>query len=429
MTTPRPSMIKLKPPQWEVFNSNARFRMLVAGRRFGKTFLSLVELCRAAWSPGSLAWYVAPTYKQAKRIAWKPLKEMTRPYWLSPPNDGDLRIELVTGGTICLRGADNYDSLRGDGLDFLILDEYASIAKEAWPEVLRPALADKQGKALFIGTPRGYNHFYDMYQDAKNRPGWATFQFTTEEGGNVKPDELASATQELDERTYRQEFQASFENLTGGLVYYAFDRQRNVAPQRFNPQLPLFWSLDFNINPMCSVIGQINGKYLNILAESVLPDSNTRAACEAFLERISQWQSYSGLPPQVHIYGDASGNNRQTASSRTDWQMVMDFFKTLPIKTERRVPSSNPPVKDRVNCLNSKLRNQAGQCQLWIDPSCKQLITDLERVHWKTDSNGNTIYEIDKSDPSRSHLSDALGYCVSREFGMHPTVNLTSFGR
>ena len=140
-------MIRLKPPQWSVFRSGARFRVLVAGRRFGKTYLALTELCQAAWSPGRLAWYVAPTYKQAKRIAWKPLKQMTRPYWASKPNETDLRIELISGGTICLRGADNYDSLRGDGLDFLVLDEYASIAREAWPEVLRPALADKQGRA------------------------------------------------------------------------------------------------------------------------------------------------------------------------------------------------------------------------------------------------------------------------------------------
>ena len=99
-------MVRLKPPQAVVFTCDQRFRILVAGRRFGKTFLALVELCRAAWAPGRLAWYVGPTYKQAKRISWKPLKELTRPYWASKPNETDLRIELVSGGTICLRGAD-----------------------------------------------------------------------------------------------------------------------------------------------------------------------------------------------------------------------------------------------------------------------------------------------------------------------------------
>jgi hypothetical protein len=135
--------VALKLLQWTVFLCNQRFRVLVAGRRWGKTFLALVELCQAAWGPGRIAWYVAPTYKQAKRIAWKPLKQMTKPYWAAKPNETDLTIALTSGGTISLRGADDYDSLRGEGLDFVVLDEYASMAPEAWTEVLRPALADK----------------------------------------------------------------------------------------------------------------------------------------------------------------------------------------------------------------------------------------------------------------------------------------------
>ena len=412
-------MIHLKPPQWAVFNSDARFRALVAGRRFGKTYLSQVELCRAAWGKGRLAWYVGPTYKQAKRIVWKPLKEMTRPYWASQPNETDLRIELITGGTICVRGADNYDSLRGDGLDFLVLDEYASIAREAWLEVLRPALADRQGKALFIGTPRGYNHFYELYQAAQNQPNWATFQFTTEEGGNVPKEEILSATHELDERTFRQEFQASFENLGVGLVYFAFDRRKDVQPIRYNPKLPLFWSLDFNVNPMCSVIGQRDGDRVHVLAELVLPDSNTWAACEAFLNRIGEFSQLSPFT-KIQVYGDATGSGRQTAASRTDWQIVRDFFKRYPYQVEYRVASTNPPVRDRTNCLNARLCNQAGERRLLIHPDSKQLIQDLERVHWRSDANGNMLSEIDKSDPARSHASDALGYMIAQDFAMRP---------
>src|SRR6266566_2954315 len=137
--------IRLRPAQSTVFCSNQRFRILVAGRRFGKTFLALVELCRAAWGPGRTVWYVAPTYKQAKRITWAPLKQMTRAYWAAKPNESDLRIELISGGSIALRGADNYDALRGDGLDFIVHDEYASMAPPAWSEVLRPAPSDRRG--------------------------------------------------------------------------------------------------------------------------------------------------------------------------------------------------------------------------------------------------------------------------------------------
>src|SRR5229473_960497 len=198
--------VRLRNAQWRVFRHVARFRVLAAGRRFGKTYLALTELCRAAWGPGRAVWYVAPTYKQAKRITWAPLKQMTRAYWAAKPNESDLRIELISGGSIALRGADNYDALRGDGLDFIVLDEYASMAPQAWSEVLRPALSDRRGRALFIGTPKGFNHFYDLFQNAGSQPDWAAFQFTTEQGGNVAREELEGAARELDERTYPRSF-------------------------------------------------------------------------------------------------------------------------------------------------------------------------------------------------------------------------------
>ena len=149
--------VTLKRPQYEVFTSDRRFRILVAGRRFGKTYLALTELCRGAWGKGREAWYVAPTYRQAKAIAWRQLKDLTRGYCAERPNESELSIDLIGGGRISLRGADKYDSLRGQGLDFMVLDEYASMRPEAWTEVLRPSLADRRGRALFIGTPKGLN--------------------------------------------------------------------------------------------------------------------------------------------------------------------------------------------------------------------------------------------------------------------------------
>jgi len=412
--------ILLKDPQATVFQCDQRFRVLVAGRRFGKTFLALVELCQAAWAPGRLAWYVAPTYKQAKRIAWKALKKMTQPYWATQPNETDLRIELMWGGTICLRGADNYDSLRGDGLDFLVLDEYASIASEAWTAVLRPALADRQGRALFIGTPQGFNHFHELFESAEARPDWKTFQFTTAEGGNVPLGELESAAQELDERTYRQEFEARFETLGVGRAYYAFDREHNVKNIAFSPQLAVSWSLDFNMNPLCSVLTQALQGVVVVLEELILPDSNTLAACEEFLSRTDKWCRGSRL--RFQVYGDSTGEQRRTSASRTDWQIVKEFFGRYRDRFDVvfHVPSANPLVKDRVNCVNAKLRNHAGKHRLLVNPSCKQLIKDFEQVSWKTDPHGNPLVELNKSDPMRTHVSDAVGYMIAREFPMRP---------
>ena len=435
--------IRLKPPQWKVFLCPLRFRVLVAGRRFGKTHLALTELIQAAWGPRRKAWYVAPTYRQAKRVAWKTLKRMTKPYWASTPNETDLTIELISGGSISLRGADNSDSLRGEGLDFVVVDEVADMRREVWPEVLRPMLSDRLGGALFIGTPRGRDHFFDLYEAAQNQPNWAAFQFTTAQGGNVSPQELESASQEMDERTYRQEFEASFENLGAGRAYYAFDRIHNVRLIGYDPKLPLFWALDFNMNPLCSVLGQMADGRVHILDELVLPDSHTLAACEEFLNRTKQLmiapepfeppgdedtreafeemlRQYQPTHLNVYVYGDATGEQRKTSASRTDWQIVKDFFGRYAdrFKVQFRVPSSNPPVKDRINCVNALLQSHAGQHRLLIDWRCKELIKDFEQVCFKTDPHGNQLADLDKSDPMRTHASDAIGYLIAREFPM-----------
>jgi hypothetical protein len=182
--------------------------------------------------------------------------------------------------------------------------------------------------------------------------------------------------------------------------------------------LPLFWSLDFNVNPMCAVIGQREGDRVRILDELVLPDSNTPAVCQAFCDWIARTRSHSIYPVKIQTYGDAAGNGRHTSASRTDWQTVGDFFKRQFCDFTRKVPSANPAVKDRVNCVNAMLRNQAGDRRLLIDPKCKHLILDFERVHWKNDAHGNALPDIDKSDPARSHVSDALGYMIAYDFGM-----------
>ena len=420
----------LRPPQWKVFRSDRRFRVLAAGRRFGKTYLALTELCQAAWGQQRLAWYVAPTYRQAKRIAWKPLKQITRSYWASKPNETDLSIDLISGGTIALRGADNYDSLRGEGLDFLVLDEYASMAPEAWTEVLRPALSDKLGHALFIGTPKGFNHFYELFQNAHWQPHWAAFRFTTEEGGNVSRDELRQAASELDERTYRQEFQASFENLTEGIVYYAFGRSENVRPLGFHASDQLCWSLDFNVNPMCSVIAQIEDRStredllydkhavtVSVLDEIVLANSNTADMCHAFVSRVREWNR--GLRPlALRIYGDAAGTARSTAGA-SDYQIIREFFRAeTGFQVSYHIKSSNPLVRDRVNAVNALLCNTHQQRRLFVDPRCKRLIRDFEQVVWKADSNRNLLPQLDKANPQLTHVSDALGYLVEGEFGL-----------
>ena len=314
------------------------------------------------------------------------------------------------------------------------------MAPDAWTQVLRPALADRRGGAIFTGTPRGFNHFYDLREAARTKDDWASFQFTTAEGGNVPAEELQSASRELDERVYRQEFGATFENLTSGRVYYAFDKG-DIRPLQFEPRFPLCWSIDFNINPACSLLCQVVHWDVRVLEEIVLPDSNTYDVCREFQRRVAPYREVLeeererqvlgagdrmglSVPLPVSIYGDATGNSRRSAASETDWQIVHDFFskKSREYQATHHVRSTNPEIKDRVNCVNAIICNANRERRLAVSPRCQQLIRDLEQVTWKTDGHGNTTGAIDHSDPMRTHLSDALGYLIARQFPMQAKV-------
>lgn len=419
--------ISLSSPQKQVYDAQERFRVLVAGRRFGKTYLCVPELLRMAWGPEREAWYVAPTYKQAKRIAWKQLKRQAKPYILSK-NESELSVELKCGGRIALHGAENYDALRGPGLDGLVLDEYADIPVEAWQEVLRPMLADRLGRALFIGTPEGFNHFYDLWSEAKSgKQNWAAWQFTTLQGGNVPPAEVEAARDDLDEKVFRQEFEASFENYAGR-AYYAFSRTENVHPVTFDPRHPLCWSLDFNLNPMAAVICQIVGGDVRVLRELVLPESNTPEACEVFRERVQPYldaargNQIGVVPINLRVYGDPAGNNGSHAGAdKSDWNIVKsalsEWRNVLP--SDVKVATKDPGFKARVNAVNAMLCNSHGVRRMVIDPSCRELIADFEKVAWKTDAAGNPTSKLDKdADQKRSHVSDALAYLIEKEFGL-----------
>jgi hypothetical protein len=194
-----------------VAESPMRFRVVCAGRRWGKTHFALRELARFASQPDQLCYYVAPSYKMAKNIMWKKIKKkLVNLNWVRKINETELTLELVNGSIIMLKGADNFDSLRGVGLNFLVMDEVADIDPAAFYEVLRPTLSDTNGHALLIGTPKGMNYFKDLFDNAQTKRGWMSWQFTTLQGGNVPEEEVEAARQDLDSRTFKQEYEATF---------------------------------------------------------------------------------------------------------------------------------------------------------------------------------------------------------------------------
>lgn len=205
--------VKLHIKQLEVFNDKARFRVVAAGRRFGKSRLAAWELLiHALQSTDKDVFYVAPTYQQASDIMWSMLKELGHEV-IKMAYEQTKVLLLINGRKIFLKGADRPDTLRGVGLAFLVIDEYADIKPMVWEQILRPALADVQGGAMFIGTPKGRNHFYELfkYADTGKDEEWSTHHFTSYDNPLIPKKEIEAAQVSMSSFAFRQEFMASFE--------------------------------------------------------------------------------------------------------------------------------------------------------------------------------------------------------------------------
>ena len=209
--------INLHPAQLEIFKSDKRFKIVAAGRRFGKSYLSAwLLLINAIQSESKDVFYIAPTFQQAKDIMWSMLKELGKDLILQAYENTAV-LTLINGRKIYLKGSDRPETLRGVGLSYVVLDEYASMKPVVWEQIIRPTLADVEGRALFIGTPAGKNHFFDLYQDAKDDEDWDAFQFTSVDNPFLSAKEIAAASKSMSSMSFRQEFEASFETFSGGI--------------------------------------------------------------------------------------------------------------------------------------------------------------------------------------------------------------------
>ena len=201
--------------QTTVFNDLHRFKVVAAGRRCGKSRLSAVTLLIEALNcpDGSAVMYIAPTLGQARTILWDLLHELGRPV-IKSSHVNNLEITLINGKKILVRGADNPDSLRGVSLTYVVLDECAFIKQDIWEKVIRAALSDKKGRALFISTPSGRNWFYDVYKlgQEEQDEDWKSWHFTTQDNETIDPKEIEAAKRTLSSFAFKQEYLSSFDN-------------------------------------------------------------------------------------------------------------------------------------------------------------------------------------------------------------------------
>jgi phage terminase large subunit len=269
---------RLNRKQTEIYQDRARYLVLVAGRRFGKTVLAIAWLVSEVVrrGPGSLGYYVAPYRVMAKAIAWDMLLKATRGMRVAK-NESELTVTLRGGRRIALKGADDPETLEGVGLSAVVMDEFGRMKLDAWQKSIRPALSDKQGRALFCGKPRGVNHLKDFYergQDRAKSPDWRSWLYRTIDGGFVPTADVAEAKGNLPAKVYRQEYEATFESLAGR-VYEEFQRRTHVVPADQIPRqfrrIVIGTDWGFTNNGVMLVVGQTATGQRYVIHEEVHP--------------------------------------------------------------------------------------------------------------------------------------------------------------
>jgi hypothetical protein len=252
--------LQVRAPLRSLVQPSTRFAVAVCHRRAGKTVAAVQRLVLSALAcplPQARCAYIAPTYGQANRVAWDYLKTIAGPVLAATPNETELRVDLVNGARISCYGADNGDALRGIYLDDVVLDEAADMAPSFWPSVIRPALSDRRGKALFIGTPKGRNGFWSLYEAARLDPTWTALMLRASDTNFVAAEELEAARRDLTPEAFEQEFQCSFDAAILGSYYgkdiAAAEREGRIGDVPYDPVLPVHTAWDLGVSDATSI--------------------------------------------------------------------------------------------------------------------------------------------------------------------------------
>lgn len=354
----------------------------------------------------------APTYPMLRDATipalTEHLAELGIPYEL---NRGENYLRIPeTGSRILFRSMEEFERLRGSNLAWFGVDELTYVPEEAWLR-LEGRLRDPKAMELCgfaVWTPKGYDWVHERFIESRVE-GYETIIAKPFENRFLLdqiPDYYERLKHSYDARFYQQEVLGDYLHLNAGRVYHAFEREGNVGEVKLDPAKPLLWALDFNVDPMCSVVAQRDGDGVAVLDEIVLSRATTKQACEEFEARFSSHAA--GLT----VYADATGGRMQT-TGKSDLQVLREELRSGAygdVKFE--IPKANPAVRERVALVNAKLANADGERRLTVDPRCKELIKDFEQVAYK---DGSQVIDKER-DSKRTHLSDALGYLIWQQF-------------
>jgi hypothetical protein len=385
-----------RPHQADLHRALKRFNVLVAHRRFGKTVFCINELiAKAAANPKPEAryGYVAPLLTQAKDVAWVYLKRFTAPIPGIEVSETELWVQLPNGARIRLYGADNADRLRGLYFDGVVLDEYAQMSPRVWPEVVRPMLADRQGWALFIGTPMGRNHFCALYEQAMTDADWLARRFPASDTGILAVAELTAARRAMSAQAFAQEFECSFAAGVPG-AYYApllelAEQDGRIGRVPWEPRLPVTTAWDLGIGDATAIwFAQTLGQEIRII--------DYYEASGAALAHYAKQLSDKPYVYHEHLLPhDVSVRELSTGQTR------LDTLRSLGLKV--RVLSADS-VEDGIEAV----RNLIPRC--WIDAQkCARGLDALRLYRPEFDARRETFSARPIHDWT-SHAADAFRY-------------------
>jgi hypothetical protein len=420
------------PSQQKFHDLPTRFKLFSGPVGSGKTLAVCQEAVRLAYqNPGCVGVLAAPTYRMladVTRLQFLGILEGNGVPFRFRKSENSIELPECRH-TVRFRSLDEPERLVGPNLAWFGCDEL-SYAKEDSFRRLEARLRDPRAARLcgFGGcTPNGLNWTWRRFISEDRVAGYGAVLADPFENRRIldkTPDFYERLRASYPERFFRQEVLGEYLSMYGGAVYYSFGEQ-NIQPLVYQRELPVFWTLDFNLNPLCSLIGQRiplsrarDLWRIHMLEEIALPQANTPEAFEEFVARTQDWIGALDTL-EVEIYGDPAGEHRQTSAVKTDYQILRELFARRPeYRAVFKHGKKAPLVRDRTNTVNGLLCNAAGERRLLIDPRCRGLVADLRQVSWKADSYGNVLAVLDKTDPARTHLSDALGYLCWQEFGL-----------
>lgn len=399
------------PSQRRFHQSMARFKGFSGPIGSGKSQALCQEAIRLTYlNPGRMGLLGAPTYPMLRDATQRTLFDILDSNRIRYDyNKAENFIVMKdTQSKVVFRSLDDFERLRGTNLAWFGVDELTYTAPEAWMR-LEGRLRDPKAARLCgfgVWTPNGFDWVYERFI-ANRVAGYEAVLAKPFENRYVLdkvPDFYERLRSSYDERFFLQEVMGEYLNLSAGRVYYPFDRQKHLRELEVDSSRPILWALDFNVNPMCSIVAQKVGDTVTVHDEIVLSRASTNDACEEFRSRFGY---HAG---GIEVYGDASGARMQTAGS-TDYEIINEFLRSHGYEYVMKVPRSNPAVRDRIAVVNAALESMVGQARLYVNPKCKELIKDFEQVGYQP----NTAMIDKMSDPRRTHLSDALGYLIWQE--------------